>query len=104
MCTALSYRDVRVGSEQKLRSHSAADIKVHGWPHLKTANEAERSELFGGIGWYEEGYRNPSDPKSGPHLHVDLRDGQARWGFDKSGRAYHGYFPKYKGEPKKQCP
>jgi RHS repeat-associated protein len=82
----------------------AADIKVPGWPHLKTANEAEKSVLFGGIGWYEEGYYDPKDPKVGPHVHVDLRDGKARWGFDKTGRDYHGSFPKYREPVRKPCP
>jgi RHS repeat-associated protein len=74
----------------------AADIKVPGQPHLQTANQASDSGMFGGVGWYEEGYRNPRDPKVGPHVHVDIRDGTARWGYDKTGREYHGWFPKYK--------
>jgi len=81
----------------------AADIKVLGQLHLLTANQAAESGLFGGVGWYEEGYYNPSDPKVGPHVHVDLRKGRARWGYAKSGREYHGSFPGYTG-PRQECP
>jgi RHS repeat-associated protein len=77
----------------------AADIKVPGQPHLQTANQAADSSLFGGVGWYEEGYRNPRDPKVGPHAHVDLRKGKFRWGYDKTGRYYQGWFPKYSACP-----
>ncbi len=81
----------------------AADIKVLGWSHIKTANKADKSGLFGGIGWYQEGY---SDPKkgAGPHVHVDLRKGKARWGYDSSGRYYEKHFPGYKERRfKKPC-
>jgi uncharacterized protein YcbK (DUF882 family) len=72
----------------------AADIKVPGQTHLQTANQADKSGLFGGVGWYEEGYRGPHG--EGPHVHVDLREGTARWGYDKNGKYYKGHFPKYK--------
>ncbi|RMG35887.1 MAG: hypothetical protein D6732_08935, partial [Methanobacteriota archaeon] len=70
----------------------AADIKVPGQLHLQTANQAIQSGLFGGVGWYEEGFYDPRT-KAGPHVHVDLRPGTARWGFDRTGRAYHGWIP-----------
>jgi RHS repeat-associated protein len=72
----------------------AADIVVNGQTNLETANQAALSGLFGGIGWYEEGYAGPQG--EGPHTHVDLRkNGPARWGFPKSGPEMHGYFPRY---------
>jgi len=75
----------------------AADICVPGQTHLQTANQASDSKLFGGVGWYEEGYRGPHG--EGPHVHVDLRTKEiARWGWDKYGNPYHGYFPKYYGK------
>lgn len=74
----------------------AADIYVPVQPHLQTANQAAESGLFGGIGWYEEGYRGPHG--EGPHVHVDLRPGRARWGFSATRKEYHGYFPKYRGQ------
>src|SRR5262249_3580588 len=64
----------------------AADIKVPGQPHLFTANQAAESGLFGGVGWYEEGYFDPRDPKVGPHVHVDLRKGTFRWGYSRGGK------------------
>ena len=73
---------------------TAADIKVPGQRHIVTANQAQDSKLFGGIGWYEEGYLGPHG--EGPHVHVDVRDTPARWGFDKSGKEYHGRFPSVK--------
>jgi RHS repeat-associated protein len=76
----------------------AADIYVPGQSNLQTANQAAESGLFGGIGWYEEGYIGPYG--EGPHVHVDLRTGTARWGFSRTGREYHGYFPKYGGDCK----
>jgi len=83
----------------------AADIRVPGQPHLQTANQAVDSGLFNGIGWYEEGYTDPTDPKVGPHVHVDLRPPRDRflWGFDRTGRRYRGSFPKYQG-PRNDCP
>jgi RHS repeat-associated protein len=74
----------------------AADICVPGQSNLQTANQASDSGLFGGVGWYEEGYRGPHG--EGPHVHVDLRKGYARWGYDRYGRYYPGYFPKYKNK------
>jgi len=72
----------------------AADIDVPGQLNIVTANEAAQSGLFGGVGWYEEGYRGPNG--EGPHTHVDLRkNGPARWGFPATGSPTHGYFPKY---------
>ena len=76
----------------------AADIYVPGQTHLQTANQAAESGLFGGVGWYEEGYRGSHG--EGPHVHIDLRDGTARWGFSSTGKEYHGYFPKYGGNCK----
>jgi hypothetical protein len=81
----------------------AADINVPGQLHLLTANQAAESGLFGGVGWYEEGYYDPRDPKVGPHVHVDLRKGTFRWGHATSGREYHGSFPRYTG-PRQECP
>ena len=67
---------------------------VPGQLNIVTANEASQSGLFGGVGWYEEGYRGLNG--EGPHTHVDLRqNGPARWGFPAKGRPTHGYFPKY---------
>jgi RHS repeat-associated protein len=54
----------------------AADIFVPGQLHLVTANQAIKSGLFGGVGWYEEGYRGPNN--EGPHTHVDLPGQEAR--------------------------
>jgi uncharacterized protein YcbK (DUF882 family) len=71
----------------------AADISVPGQPHLETANQASESGLFGGVGWYEEGYRGPNG--EGPHTHVDLRNGKARWGHPAKGPYMPGYFPAY---------
>jgi RHS repeat-associated protein len=73
--------------------HLAADIFVPGQSHLETANQAEQSGLFGGVGWYQEGYRGPTG--EGPHVHVDLRKGTARWGFPAHGSPTHGYIPRY---------
>ena len=69
----------------------AADIRVPGQSHVVTANQALKSGLFGGVGWYEEGYRGPNG--EGPHAHVDLRrraKGQrpAEWGYDAKGVLY----------------
>ena len=86
--------DIGTGSRSTHVRGIAADIKVPGQPQLKTANQAAGSALFGGVGWYEEGYYDPKT-KAGPHVHVDLREGTARWGYDKYGRYYKGYFPKY---------
>lgn len=61
----------------------AADFYVPGQTHLLTANQALESGLFGGVGWYEEGYRGPT-PKEGPHVHVDMRDVPYSWGLPKS--------------------
>jgi len=75
----------------------AADIAVPGQTHLETANQAAASGMFGGVGWYEEGYRGPRG--EGPHVHVDRRkNGPARWGHPAEGRTMHGYFPKYEVE------
>ncbi|MBI3773004.1 MAG: hypothetical protein HY272_09930 [Gammaproteobacteria bacterium] len=82
------------GSSSSHVQHIAADIMVPGQSHLETANQAGQSGLFGGVGWYEEGYRGPNG--EGPHTHVDLRkNGPARWGHPRKGQAMHGYFPKY---------
>jgi len=70
----------------------AADIRVDGQTHLETATQARLSGIFGGIGWYEEGYAGPNG--EGPHTHVDIRtNGPAIWGFDRNGKEYHGSFP-----------
>ena len=72
----------------------AADLRVAGQSHLETANQARLTGLFGGIGWYEEGYSGPNG--EGPHTHVDLRaNGPAMWGFDNNGKEYHGTFPRF---------
>jgi len=64
----------------------AADIVVLGQAHSITAYQAIASGLFGGIGWYEEGYRGPRG--EGPHVHVDLRLIFATWGYDRDGNYY----------------
>jgi RHS repeat-associated protein len=64
----------------------AADIYVPGQPHILTANQAKDSGIFCGIGWYEEGYRGPHG--EGPHVHVDLREKPATWGYDWTGKYY----------------
>lgn len=69
------------------------DLKVPGQIHLQTANQAAESGLFGGVGWYEEGYHGPRG--EGEHVHVNLRGYGARWGFAEKEKVYHGYFPKY---------
>lgn len=70
----------------------AADIVVNGQLNIVTANFADQSGLFGGVGWYEEGYAGPNG--EGPHVHVDLRqNGRARWGFPANGPPLHGSFP-----------
>jgi RHS repeat-associated protein len=72
--------------------HLAADFRVPGQSHLLTANQADKSGLFKGVGWYEEGYRGRNG--EGPHVHVDLRSGpSARWGFPANGPAMRGHFP-----------
>jgi RHS repeat-associated protein len=81
----------------------AADIRVPGEMHLLIANQAASSGLFGGVGWYEEGYFNPRDPKVGPHVHVDLRKGTYRWGYERSGKEHHRGFPEFSG-PVRKCP
>jgi uncharacterized protein YcbK (DUF882 family) len=86
--------DLGVGKHSAHVLHLAADIYVPGQTNLITANEAADSGLFGGVGWYQEGYRGPHG--EGPHVHVDLRKGTFRWGFPKSGPEMHGYFPKAK--------
>jgi RHS repeat-associated protein len=64
----------------------AADIVVLGQAHSITAYQAIASGLFGGIGWYEEGYRGPRG--EGSHVHVDLRLIFATWGYDRDGNYY----------------
>lgn len=81
------------GSTSQHVQGTAADIYVPGQSHLQTANQAAASGLFGGIGWYEEGYRGPHG--EGPHTHVDLRNESARWGFDRFGNRYRGSFPPF---------
>ena len=82
------------GSNSTHAQHIAADIYVPGQPNLETANQADISGLFGGVGWYEEGCRGPKN--EGPHTHVDMRkNGPARWGHPKKGPTMHGYFPKH---------
>lgn len=72
----------------------AADIRVPGQRNLQTANQAARSGLFNGVGWYEEGYQGENG--EGPHVHVDLRAGPpARWGYSASGEVFHGSFPAF---------
>jgi uncharacterized protein RhaS with RHS repeats len=72
------------GSNSTHTQGLAADIYVPGQLHLTTANQAVVSGLFGGVGWYQEGYRGKDG--SGPHVHVDLRArpkgaGPAMWGY-----------------------
>lgn len=82
------------GSKSKHVLGLAADVYVSGQSHLETANQALASGLFGGIGWYEEGYSGANG--EGPHVHVDVRtNGPARWGFGKTGTEFHGSFSGY---------
>ena len=84
----------------------AADIKVPGQDHLTTANQALRSGLFTGVGWYQEGWYDPADPRKGPHVHVDLRtirkrdepftawpDDPVVWGYSRFGHYYEDMIP-----------
>ena len=53
-----------------------------------------QSGLFGGVGWYEGGYRGPKG--EGPHVHVDLRtEGPARWGYRADGEYTKASIPFY---------
>lgn len=72
----------------------AADIVVPGQNHLLTANQAIACGIFGGVGWYQEGYYDPSDPKVGPHVHVDLGPSGRVWGYDVNGYPYSKRIPK----------
>ena len=65
----------------------AADISAKGQLHIKTYHQAVKSNMFGGVGWYEEGYRGLNG--EGPHVHVDLRNNPASWGYDSSGQYYN---------------
>jgi len=90
------------------RDGIAADIKVPGQLHLLTANQAGRSGLFGGVGWYQEGYYDPNIKGSGPHVHVDLGAPNRKWGFDVNRYRYRGKFPLLsptlnEGKEKKDC-
>jgi RHS repeat-associated protein len=72
------------GSNSTHTQGLAADFYVPDQLHLTTASQAVASGLFGGVGWYQEGYRGKDD--SGPHVHVDLRTrakgaGPAMWGY-----------------------
>lgn len=58
-------------SQHTLPNSTAIDFYVPAQTHLETANQAKRSGLFTGIGWYQEGYRGPNG--EGPHVHVDTR-------------------------------
>ncbi|MBI5138082.1 MAG: hypothetical protein HZA24_12205 [Nitrospirae bacterium] len=58
-------------SQHTLPNPTAIDFYVPSQTHLETANQAKRSGLFTGIGWYQEGYRGPNG--EGPHVHVDTR-------------------------------
>ncbi|CAH1082869.1 D-Ala-D-Ala carboxypeptidase family metallohydrolase [Candidatus Nitrotoga sp. 1052] len=89
---------IGAGKKSKHVQHLAADIKVRDQTHLETANQARLSGIFGGIGWYEEGYSGPRG--EGPHVHVDLRDSSAMWGYNKDGKEYHRSFPKYSPDQK----
>jgi RHS repeat-associated protein len=84
------------GSNSMHVRHLAADIVVPGQLNILTANQAEQCGMFGGIGWYQEGYRGANG--EGPHVHVDLRSGKARWGYYADGRETHGYIPFYPTE------
>ncbi len=84
------------GSNSTHVKHLAADIVVPGQLNILTANQAEQCGIFGGIGWYQEGYRGGNG--EGPHVHVDLRGGTARWGYYADGRETHGYIPFYPTE------
>lgn len=81
------------GSDSTHAQGIAADIAVPGQTHLETANQASQSGIFGGVGWYEGGYRGPHG--EGPHTHVDMRKRPARWGYPKEGAPMHKYFPPY---------
>src|SRR6516225_5265670 len=81
---------------------SAADIYVPGQSHRTTASQAVGSGLFPGVGWYEEGFRQQG---MGPHVHVDLRDNPATWGYDRNGK-YYSPLPPAPGDmggPKPKC-
>lgn len=73
---------------------SAADFYVPGQTHRITAEQAMASGMFGGIGWYEEGFRRAG---MGPHVHVDLRSRPATWGYDRNGN-YHQPLPPPSGD------
>jgi uncharacterized protein YcbK (DUF882 family) len=64
----------------------AADIVVPGQAHSITTYQAIASGVFGGVGWYEEGYRGPQG--EGPHVHVDLRRVPTTWGYGREGHYY----------------
>src|SRR5271157_2138528 len=82
---------IGAGSNSTHVKHLAADIVVPGQLNIVTANQAEQCGGFGGIGWYQEGYRGPKG--EGPHVHLDLRGGTARWGYYADGRETHGSIP-----------
>ena len=85
---------IGAGSNSTHTEGKAADIVVPGQKHIETANQASKSNLFGGVGWYEEGYRGPRG--EGPHTHVDIREnGPARWGFPAEGERIRGRIPNY---------
>jgi RHS repeat-associated protein len=73
---------------------SAADFYVPDQTHRTTAEQAMGSRIFGGIGWYEEGFRRDG---MGPHVHVDLRSRPATWGYDRNGN-YHQPLPPPSGD------
>jgi RHS repeat-associated protein len=77
-----------VGAASRHAQGIAADFVVPGQAHSVTAYQAIASGLFGGVGWYEEGYRGPQN--EGPHVHVDLRRTwqTVTYGHDRDGNYY----------------
>jgi RHS repeat-associated protein len=75
------------------RTNQAVDFYVPGQTHIVTANQVGRGGMFGRVGWYEEGYRDPNTKGSGAHVHGDLGPANRRWGFDRNGKPFHGSFP-----------
>jgi RHS repeat-associated protein len=93
-------RTSELGAKEKSQhvEKNAADIRVPDQTHLETANQALKSGIFTGIGWYQEGWEGRRRGE-GPHTHVDLRPRErssqpAQWGFDAKGNE-PARIPKY---------
>jgi RHS repeat-associated protein len=84
-------RDSKIGAGKNSyhTRNLAADFYVPGQSHLLTANQAIQSGLFGGVGWYQEGYYD-AKTQAGPHVHADLRKSKKTvvWGHDINGYYY----------------